>query len=68
MLPVALLVICLSCQGQLMLSGARQLMHLPGKKALMITNAAVGFGSPTKGRVSGGTVSMIKFDAILMVS
>ena len=32
-----------------MLSGARRLRHLPGKKALVITKAAVGFDYPTKG-------------------
>lgn len=52
-----------------MLSGARRLRHLPGKKALLITKAAVDFGSPTKGRGDRDTGSMMfKFDAILMIS
>lgn len=52
-----------------MLSGARRLRHLPGKKTLLITRAAVGFDSPTKGREDGDTSSMkFKFDVILMVS
>lgn len=52
-----------------MFSGARRLRHLPGNKALLITKAAVGFGSPVKGREDGDKVPvMFELDAILMVS
>lgn len=52
-----------------MLSSARRLRHLPGKKSLLITKAAVGFDSPTKVRGDGNIASvMFKFDAILVVS
>lgn len=52
-----------------MFSGARRLRHLPGNKALAITKAAVGCGSPVKRRKDGDKAPvMLKLGAILMVS
>lgn len=69
MLFVSLLVICVSCQGQPMFKGGQWLRQLPGKRALLITKAAVGFDSPAKGRGARATAPMmLQLDSILTIS
>lgn len=52
-----------------MFRGSQWLRQFLGKKALLITKAAVGFDSPAKGRGARATApTMLQLDSILTIS